>query len=86
MVGKEKSLKKVCGVALASLMYIVLSGSAELFAQSQPPVREIDRTTGAYYYGRYGCSACHGGAGAGTVIGVPIAGRPTGPLTRDQIV
>ncbi len=50
-------------------------------AQQEPP-----RAGGQYWFGRYGCTACHGGDGKGTLIGVPIVVRPDSPLTADFIM
>jgi mono/diheme cytochrome c family protein len=58
-----------------------LSAPAAPAAQQEPP-----RTGGPYWFGRYGCSACHGGRTEGTLIGPPIAGRPDGPFTYERIL
>jgi mono/diheme cytochrome c family protein len=55
----------------------VLSQAAPL-AQQEPP-----RTGGAYWAGRYGCTACHGARGEGTPIGPPLTGRPDSPLSYE---
>jgi len=65
---------------------MILGAAGPTPAQGQASVKEVDRTSGSYYFGRYGCGACHGGDGKGTVIGTPIVGRPTGPFTREQII
>jgi mono/diheme cytochrome c family protein len=56
-------------------------GQAAPAPQQEPP-----RTGGAYWYTRYGCSACHGQNGLGTLIGPPIVGLSTGPLSDNDIV
>ena len=77
MKGKRQIGLGVAGLIWASVIF--LGPWADAMAQ------EVDRTTPAYIYGRYGCGACHGGTGTGTVIGTPIVKLPTGPLTAERI-
>lgn len=65
-------------IVWASLMILGTWGSAA--------AQEVDRTTPAYLYGRYGCVACHGPTGAGSAIGPAIVKLPQGPLTAEQII
>lgn len=75
------------GAALTALVAIgLVAGSGALHGEAAPLPQEPPRTGGAYWFGRYGCSACHGGRGEGTPIGPSIVGRPDSPLPADQIV
>jgi mono/diheme cytochrome c family protein len=62
---------------------VLLAGGGVLTANAQ---QEPPRTGGQYWFGRYGCSACHGGRTEGTEIAPPIAGRADGPFTYDRIL
>jgi virginiamycin B lyase len=64
-----------------------LLGMACLEVMSAPAgQQEPPRTGGQYWFGRYGCSACHGGKGEGTLIAPQIAGRPDSPLSYERIL
>jgi mono/diheme cytochrome c family protein len=69
------------GLSLLSLAAASSIGLLTASAQQEPP-----RAGGQYWFGRYGCTACHGGDGKGTLIGVPIVARPDSPLTADFIL
>jgi virginiamycin B lyase len=64
---------------LLSLASLQVMGAP--LAQQEPP-----RAGGQYWFGRYGCAACHGGRGEGTLIGPQIAGRPDSPLSYERIL
>jgi virginiamycin B lyase len=86
MYGRLRRFIKASLVTIAAVSGGLVGLSLPVMAQGQSPVQEVDRTNAAYFYGRYGCGACHGPDGKGTVIGLPIVGRPPGPLTRQQII
>jgi virginiamycin B lyase len=69
----------VAAGALLSLASLQVMGAP---AAQQEPVR----AGGPYWYGRYGCSACHGGRGEGTLIAPQLAGRPDSPLSYERIL
>lgn len=66
----------ILGLAVTATVMSVL-GSQTAMAQDEPP-----RTGGAYWYGRYGCTSCHGTRGEGTLMAPPLAGTP---LNEDGI-
>ena len=69
-----------------ALAAAALTGSGLLSASGAMAQQEPPRAGGQYWFGRYGCTACHGGDGKGTLIGVPIVGRPDSPLSADFIM
>ena len=68
-------------VALVAAVGSGLFTAVGALAQQEPP-----RSGGQYWFGRYGCTACHGGDGKGTLIGIPIVARPDSPLSYDFIL
>src|SRR5712692_9707607 len=68
-----------------ALAAAALTGSGLLSASGAMAQQEPPRAGGQYWFGRYGCTACHGGDGKGTLIGVPVVARPDSTLTADFI-
>ena len=74
-------------LALAALGVAVATSAGVSSLQAAPAAQqEPPRTGGAYWYSRYGCVACHGGQGEGTLIGPQIANRPDSPLAAERII
>jgi virginiamycin B lyase len=77
-------VRRANGVAFATMIAALMLAPA-VRAQSPAAGAEIDRTTGEYFYGRY-CAGCHGRDGRGTLIGFPLVGRPSGPVTPELVL
>ncbi len=75
-------VRRTNAIVLATLTAaLLITPAASAQSPAAPPAdSEVDRTSGAYLYERY-CSVCHGGDGRGTLIGFPLVGLPSGPVT-----
>ena len=81
---RQRRLLELAGT-LGVVLLIGLVAATITVPQAQAATNEVDRTTGQYMYTRF-CLACHGPEGKGTVIGNPLVGRPTGPMSTEEII
>ncbi len=87
MTGSGQGRRRRLGMALSTLVVILAIGAIAPSLEAAPSAQqEPPRTGGAYWYSRYGCVACHGGQGEGTLIGPQIARRPDSPLAAERII
>ncbi len=80
---RQWAIRLTAGLAVLAAVCIV-GGARPISSEAAPTAQqEPARTGGAYWAGRYGCVACHGVRGEGTLIGPAIVGRPDSPLSYE---